>query len=100
MLDDSANGQHTLAGDVLYVSSIATHPDLRGTGIAGRLFDWGIADMHMRFDLCADALHVARDNPVAREMYARRGFKRYAFIEGFYEGGGDMTGELMVRTAR
>jgi predicted amidohydrolase/ribosomal protein S18 acetylase RimI-like enzyme len=47
---DGTFGTHDPAGDTLYGADIAVHPDFRGRGIAGKLYEGRLAIMR-RFDL-------------------------------------------------
>jgi ribosomal-protein-alanine N-acetyltransferase len=67
------------------LANIAVRSDLRGRGIGSRLLgrmlevarDSGIRSLH---------LEVRESNELAREMYARRGFKEIGVRRGYYEG--------------
>lgn len=67
------------------LANIAVRSDLRGHGIGSSLLsrmlevarDWGVRSLY---------LEVRESNGLAREMYARRGFREIGVRKGYYEG--------------
>ncbi len=58
------------------LSNIAVDPDMRGRGIAGHLVDIAVEHVRQRGGTQI-VLQVRTDQPVARSLYARRGFRTY-----------------------
>lgn len=66
----------TSAPNTIYVNTIWTHPDWRGTGAADLLMDHARL-LSLELGLGGVSLHVWRDNARARAFYARHGFRTY-----------------------
>lgn len=66
----------TSVPDTLYVNTIWTHPDWRGTGVADLLMDHARLLSEER-GLRGVSLHVWRDNARALAFYARHGFREH-----------------------
>lgn len=72
----------------LHILAIATHPDLRGRGIAGRLLDHVIATA--RATGCSLAtLEVRRSNVPAIALYEHAGFKTVHVRARYYQDDGE-----------
>jgi len=68
-------GERMYAGTLREVSGICTHPDFRGRGLASRLTLKLIRREMQRGE--TPFLHVMGDNPTARQLYWKMGFRDY-----------------------
>jgi len=68
-------GERMYAGTLREVSGICTHPDVRGRGLASRLTLKLIRREMQRGE--TPFLHVMGDNPTARQLYQKMGFRDY-----------------------
>lgn len=68
-------GERMYAGRLREVSGICTHPDFRGRGLARRLTLKLIRREMLRGE--TPFLHVMGDNPAARQLYYKMGFRDY-----------------------
>lgn len=68
-------GERMYAGSLREVSGICTHPDFRGRGLARRLTLKLIRREMQRGE--TPFLHVMGDNPSARRLYHKMGFRDY-----------------------
>ena len=68
-------GERMHAGTLREVSGICTHPDFRGRGLARRLTLKLIRREMQRGE--TPFLHVMGDNPTARRLYRKMGFRDY-----------------------
>jgi ribosomal protein S18 acetylase RimI-like enzyme len=68
-------GERMHAGTLREVSGICTHPDFRGRGLARRLSLKLIHRVIKRGE--TPFLHVMGDNPSARQLYRKMGFRDY-----------------------
>jgi len=68
-------GERMHAGTLREVSGICTHPDFRGRGLARRLTLKLIHRVMKRGE--TPFLHVMGDNPSARQLYRKMGFRDY-----------------------
>jgi GNAT superfamily N-acetyltransferase len=68
-------GERMHAGTLREVSGICTHPDFRGRGLARRLTLKLIHRAMQRGE--TPFLHVMGDNPTARQLYQKMGFRDY-----------------------
>jgi predicted GNAT family acetyltransferase len=68
-------GERMHAGTLREVSGICTHPDFRGRGLARRLTLKLIHRATQRGE--TPFLHVMGDNPTARQLYQKMGFRDY-----------------------
>jgi ribosomal protein S18 acetylase RimI-like enzyme len=68
-------GERMYAGTLREVSGICTHPDFRGRGLARRLTLKLVRREMQRGE--TPFLHVMGDNPAARRLYHKMGFRDY-----------------------
>ena len=68
-------GERMHAGTLREVSGICTHPDFRGRGLARRLTLKLVRSAMQRGE--TPFLHVMGDNPAARGLYRKMGFRDY-----------------------
>jgi len=73
-----------LAADEGEIANIATAPQVRGQGIAGRLLDHAL-EVAMTDGAAAVFLEVRESNTAARQLYASRGFLPVGRRRGYYE---------------
>lgn len=66
-------GERLFAGGFREISAVCTHPDHRGQGLARRLVRWLVHQQMQRGE--QPFLQVMDDNPVARQLYQRIGFR-------------------------
>jgi ribosomal protein S18 acetylase RimI-like enzyme len=67
-----------------YIYSFRVHPEYRNLGIGSRLLDVAEADLARRRVEVA-SLNVAQDNPGARRLYERRGYRIVGSAPGVWQ---------------
>jgi ribosomal protein S18 acetylase RimI-like enzyme len=68
-------GERMHAGRLREISGVATHPDARGRGLAGRLMNHLVRRQVLRGEM--PVLHVMSGNAPARQLYERTGWRQH-----------------------
>ena len=88
--------------DEAHIATIATHPDFRRQGIAGRLLTHALQSM-MNEGALTSVLEVRESNAAAQEMYRKFGFEESGRRPRYYKDNGEdailmMLSDLKVNT--
>ncbi|HNW92136.1 MAG TPA: ribosomal protein S18-alanine N-acetyltransferase [bacterium] len=67
-----------------HISTVATHPDHRRTGVAAELMRFGIADMKAK-GVGVITLEVRQSNLPAQELYRTLGFRTLGLRKKYYQ---------------
>ena len=70
----------------LYIKALLLHPAYRALGIATSLLNQILSNTAalIRFQVVSISAHVWESNTEALEWYAKRGFERVEFVDGYY----------------
>lgn len=87
-LDHDASRTHVTGGTVLYISSLALLPDMRGHGTGRFFLQQCLTRIHTAQPQITDLVLLVNSNwPAARHLYTTMGFRQYGAIPGFFHDG-------------